>query len=134
MSKKTTFVLVVEDSPTTQIIVKKTIERMGFCVVTANDGVDALDKLQIHDNNFKLVVTDINMPRMNGFEFIESLQQNEVQKKIPVIVVSSETSEEKIAIGKSLNIKAWITKPIHPLKFIKELQEGDPELFMQKKN
>ncbi len=80
-------ILVVDDSYSTRDIERSILELENFNVVTANDGIDGLEKLAEH--HFDLIITDIKMPRMDGLTFVENLRQIDEYKQIPVIVVTS---------------------------------------------
>ncbi|MCP4400830.1 MAG: response regulator [bacterium] len=80
-------ILVVDDSYSTREIERSILELEDFHVVTANDGIDGLEKLE--EFHFDLIVTDINMPHMDGLAFVENLKQQDVYKYTPIIVVSS---------------------------------------------
>jgi two-component system chemotaxis response regulator CheY len=111
-------ILIVEDSSTTRALIRAIIEEMGgFHTVEASSGFDALKLLPTQE--FDLIITDINMPDINGLEFINFMKSNPKYKDLPLIIVSTERSEEDKKRGMALGAKAYITKPFKA----NELQE-----------
>ncbi len=103
-------VLVVDDSATTRALIKSTIEGIGdINTVEASTGFEALRLLPTQP--FDLSLIDINMPDMNGLEFINFVKNNDKYKDIPVVIVSTEKSEEDKKRGMKLGASAYITKP-----------------------
>ena len=101
-------VLVVDDSVTTRLLEKGILENNGYEVALAVDGVDALEKLA--NGRFDLVVSDVEMPRMNGFEFTRRLRREEAHRELPVILVTSLSSEEDRKTGVEAGADAYIVK------------------------
>lgn len=85
--KRSLSILVIDDSVNSREIVKSILESAHYTVTTAQDGIDGLNKVRSSD--FQLIVTDINMPRMDGFTFIENIKREEQYRNIPVIIISS---------------------------------------------
>jgi two-component system chemotaxis sensor kinase CheA len=104
----TSRVLVVDDSVTTRLLEKGILENNGYEVTLAVDGVDALEKLA--NGSFDLVVSDVEMPRMNGFELTRRLRREEAHRELPVILVTSLSSEEDRKTGVEAGADAYITK------------------------
>ncbi len=103
-------ILIVEDSATTRSLIRAVIEEIGdFDVVEAPTGFDALKLLPSQD--FDLVVTDINMPDINGLELINFVKGNPRYNHIPLIIVTTERSEEDKKRGMALGATAYVTKP-----------------------
>jgi len=108
MSIKT--ILLVEDSATTRALIRAVIDEMGdFNTVEASSGFEALKLLPTQE--FDLVITDINMPDINGLELINFLKNNQRYNHIPLIIVTTERSEEDRKRGMALGAIAYITKP-----------------------
>ncbi len=108
-------VLVVDDSSTMRAVVKKAIRVSGFTLGTcleASDGKEALEVLQ--QNWIDLVLTDINMPNMNGLELVSKMKENDMFKSIPVVIVTTEGSEKRIRESMDLGAKGYIRKPFVP--------------------
>lgn len=101
-------VLVVEDSITVREVERQILRQMGLDVETAVDGVDGWNALQ--QGGYDLVVTDIDMPRMNGIEFVRTLRADERFTKVPVIVVSYKDREEDRRAGLDVGADAYLTK------------------------
>jgi two-component system chemotaxis response regulator CheY len=118
-SERTTkSILIVEDSTTTRALIRAVIEEMGdFNTVEAGSGFDALKLLPTQE--FDLVITDINMPDINGLELINFMKNNPRYSHLPLIIVSTEKSEEDKKRGMALGAMAYITKPFRA----HELQE-----------
>jgi two-component system chemotaxis response regulator CheY len=103
-------ILIVEDSSTTRALIKAVVEEMGdFTIVEASSGFEALKLLPTRE--FNLVITDINMPDINGLELISFAKNNPRYSTIPLIIVSTERSEEDKERGLALGAIAYITKP-----------------------
>ena len=104
-------ILIVEDSTTTRSLIKAVIEDLGddFDAYEAQTGFEALKLLP--SEPFDLIITDINMPDINGLELISFVKSNEAYNHIPMIIVSTERSEEDRKRGISLGADAYITKP-----------------------
>jgi two-component system, chemotaxis family, chemotaxis protein CheY len=102
-------VLVVDDSSTVRKFVSIALEMQGFDVTTATDGMDALEK--IPQRTIDLIITDLNMPIMDGLEFIRTLRENPTYHDIPVIILTSLTDEATRAEGASLRVQSYLTKP-----------------------
>ncbi len=102
-------ILVVDDSATVRKFASISLTMQGFQIVTADDGMDALEKLPMQ--NIDLVITDLNMPNMDGFEFIKSLRENPQYKELPIIILSSLSDEVNKAKGRELGVHAYLVKP-----------------------
>jgi two-component system chemotaxis response regulator CheY len=106
-----TSVLVVDDSMMVRKQVGSALKGQGYDVIEAVDGADALEKLAGNPDT-KLIVCDVNMPKMNGLEFLEHLvAQN---SSIPVVMLTTEGQPELIQRAKSLGAKGWLVKPFKP--------------------
>ncbi len=112
-------VLVVEDSVTTRAMIRAVIEDMGedFNTLEAATGFEALKMLP--QESFDLVITDINMPDVNGLELINFVKSNPNYNHIPIVIVTTEKSTEDKERGMALGASAYVTKPFRP----EELQE-----------
>jgi two-component system, chemotaxis family, chemotaxis protein CheY len=106
-----TIVLVIDDSLMVRQQVGRALTGAGFSVVEAVDGVEALEKLAVSPGT-RLVVCDVNRPRMNGIEFLERLVAN--GSVIPVVMLTTEGQPELIQRAKALGAKGWIVKPFKP--------------------
>ena len=106
MSKE---VLIVDDSATVRKFVSVSLSMQGFTVVTACDGMDALEKLS--KAKFSLVITDLNMPTMDGLEFIKAIRENPEFHDLPVIILTSLTDQATKEEGAKLGVKSYVVKP-----------------------
>jgi CheY-like chemotaxis protein len=111
-------ILVVEDSLAMRMAYKMMLSKLGYDVVDAGDGNLALDVL-LKNLDTRLLICDVNMPQMNGFEFLELVRRSPQFSRIPVVMASSEATPENLQRGVKLGIKAWIVKPL-TLEQIKE--------------
>jgi two-component system chemotaxis response regulator CheY len=102
-------ILVVDDSATVRKFVSVSLSIQGFNVVTACDGMDALEKLPTQ--NIDLVITDLNMPQMDGFELIKSLRENPAYQDIPVIILTSLSDGASKERSKNLGVHSYLQKP-----------------------
>ena len=115
-------VLIVDDSSTMRAVIKKTIKVSGFNVgqfLEAGDGEEALSVLK--DEWVDLVLSDINMPNMNGLELIGRMHADEIMQSIPVVMVTTEAGDEKIKQSKELGAVGYIKKPFQPQDIKKTL-------------
>jgi two-component system chemotaxis response regulator CheY len=111
-------ILIVEDSSITRALIKAIIEEIAdFQTVEASSGFEALKLLPTQE--FDLVITDINMPDINGLELINFMKNNSKYMNVPLVIVSTERSEEDKKRGMALGAMAYITKPFKTY----ELQE-----------
>ena len=104
-------VLVVDDSKTVRINLRKILLTDNFKVLEAENGLEALKALEDNEN-IQLVVSDLNMPEMDGMTFIREARLNEKTKEIPILIHTTETSKELKKEAKDLGVTAWIPKPI----------------------
>jgi two-component system, chemotaxis family, chemotaxis protein CheY len=118
--------LVVEDSPTMRQLISFSLKRFKNArIIEAVDGVDALKKLS--GEKIDLILTDINMPVMDGLKLVSLVRQNAQLKGIPIIIITTEGAEEDRERGLALGANAYISKPIqssHLIKTISELLAG----------
>lgn len=113
MTKK---ILAVDDSATIRQMVSFTLRGAGYDVVMAEDGVDGLDKAKAQQMD--LILTDQNMPRMDGLTLVRSLRAIPVYKTAPILVLTTESSDEMKAQGKAAGATGWMVKPFDPEKLI----------------
>ncbi len=114
-------VLVVEDSTTMRSLIASTVEELpGFTVIAVGNGFEALKALPLQ--TFDLIITDINMPDINGLEIVNFVKNHPNYRTIPLIIVSTEQSEEDIQKGLALGASAYVTKPFKPDELRKTVQ------------
>lgn len=117
-------ILIVDDSALLRQISSEALTEAGYKVVQAANGQEGLQQLDLITP--ALIVSDLNMPVMNGLEFIRTLRQRPALKQLPVIMVTTELSDALKQAGRDAGATAWLTKPLQPpllLKAIRTLLE-----------
>lgn len=110
-------VLIVEDSPTMRQLIAFALKRIrGVRIVEANDGVDGLKKLS--SGRFDLILTDINMPIMDGLKLVSLIRNDANYKMIPIVVITTEGAQQDRERALALGANEYITKPIQPAKIL----------------
>ncbi len=107
-------ILIVEDSTMVRITVKRTLLSVDFGVEEAKDGQEGLDKALQANPPFDLILTDLNMPNMDGLTMIQKLRETEAYAETPIVMLTTESGEDKKAIGHHSGISAWLVKPFEP--------------------
>ena len=105
-------IMIVDDSASIRMVVRLTLEGKGFNVIDASDGVEALKKLngvKIH-----LLITDVNMPNMDGITLVQEAKKLPEYKFTPMMMLTTEVSDDKKAQGRNAGAKAWLVKPFQP--------------------
>jgi two-component system chemotaxis response regulator CheY len=105
-------VMLVDDSATVRLLAAKALSAAGFSIIEATDGIDALEKMADADE-VKLIVCDVNMPRMNGLEFIEALAHTGAVPP-PVIMLTTEGHPDLVRTAKLSGARGWMVKPFKP--------------------
>lgn len=109
-------ILAVDDSPSMRSMVSFTLKKAGYDIDLAEDGVEALDIAK--DNYFDLVITDVNMPNMDGITLISELRGLSSYRFTPLLVLTTESGSDKKAEGKAAGATGWIVKPFDPDQLI----------------
>ena len=109
-------ILTIDDSATMRQLLSTSLKDAGHQVVLANDGVQGLAVAQTCSP--ALVITDINMPKMDGLTLIKKLRALPAYRRIPIIVLTTEIDGKKKQIAKSAGATGWITKPFDPPKLL----------------
>ena len=116
-------VLIVDDSPAMRAFIKRVIDMSGFDVGTCLEASDGEEALEVLNRSWvDIVLTDINMPRMSGEELVRNMHQDEMMKEIPVVVVSTDSTEIRIKTMINLGAKGYVTQPFHPEQLRFELE------------
>ncbi|KFI13076.1 response regulator [Vibrio coralliilyticus] len=115
-----TKILAVDDSVSIRQMVSHTLRDAGYEVETANDGRDALNK--VASSKFDVVISDVNMPNMGGFELVKALRDKPQYRFVPILMLTTETSTEKKQQGKSAGATGWLVKPFNPETLLKTLK------------
>lgn len=113
-------ILAVDDSPSMRQMVSHTLQSAGYDVVLANEGVEALEKAQ--EINVNLVLTDVNMPRMDGITLVRELRQLDKYKHKPILILTTESSTEKKMEGRAAGATGWLVKPFDPDQLLATLR------------
>ncbi|MDT8442036.1 MAG: response regulator [Desulfuromonadales bacterium] len=105
-------VLTVDDSATVRQVLSMTLTGAGYDVAEAVDGEDALQHFD--EGSFDLVVTDLNMPNMDGIDLIREIRKRSGTRFLPIIMLTTESQPERKQEGKKAGASGWITKPFRP--------------------
>ena len=108
--------LTVDDSASMRALLNHALSNNGFDVVQADDGVSALEWLAV--NEVDVVITDINMPRLDGFGLIERVRGGTRHRDRPILVLTTESSDEKKARARAAGATGWIVKPFDTDKLV----------------
>ena len=115
MGKK---VLIVDDSRTIRQQVSFTLTKGGFEVVEAEDGVQGLAKIRAENGTIAMIISDVNMPNMDGLEMVENISKDASIIKVPIVMLTTEGNGEMIARAKQAGAKGWLVKPFEPDQLI----------------
>lgn len=114
-------ILAVDDSASIRQMVSFTLKSAGYEVIEAVDGMDGLDKAKTH--NVNLVLTDQNMPRMDGLTLIKSLRALQQYAATPILMLTTESSDAMKAQGRAARATGWLVKPFDPQKLIEVVRK-----------
>lgn len=112
-------IMVVDDSLTMRKVLSRTLEREGYRVITAKDGMDAIQVLQ--ENMPDVMLTDIEMPRMDGFELVRNVRGDEKTRNLPIIIISSRTAEKHRNLAKEIGVNVFLGKPVQDDELITQV-------------
>ena len=113
MTKK---ILIVDDSSSVRTIARTALREKGYEVIEAANGQEGLEKLSAE--RVHLIVSDVNMPVMDGISFLKELKSRPTSKFVPVIMLTTEAGEDKKQEGRAAGAKAWIVKPFQPATLV----------------
>lgn len=113
-------ILVVEDSPAYLQLMRQALESRGYTILTAGDGEQALEQARLHRPD--LILLDVVLPRMNGYQVCRQLKNESGMKEIPIVMVSSKTQEFDRYWGLKQGADGYITKPFEPLALVAEVE------------
>ena len=116
--------LIVDDSASMRQLISCTIKNVGHNVLIAENGNDALDKLG--NTKIDIVITDLNMPDMDGIELIKKLRSMPVHKFVPIVMLTTEAQETKKQEGKQAGASGWIMKPFSPAQLLDVIKKFVP--------
>jgi len=114
-------ILAVDDSASMRQMVSFTLKSAGYSVVEAVDGEDALEKS--HRGDFDLVLTDQNMPRLDGIGLTRRLREHPKFKATPILILTTESSDQMKQAGRSAGATGWLVKPFDPAKLIEVIRK-----------
>ncbi len=114
-------ILAVDDSSSIRQMVEVTLKSAQYEVATAVDGQDALEKCQF--KRYDLILTDQNMPRMDGLTLIKSLRQMAAYRSVPILVLTTEAGNDMKMQGKAAGATGWLVKPFDPGKLLEVLKK-----------
>jgi two-component system chemotaxis response regulator CheY len=117
-------ILAVDDSRTMRDMLSFTLKQAGYTVVEANDGQDALTKSK--GQAFDLVITDVNMPGMDGIALVKELRKTGNYRTTPILVLTTESDREKKDEGRRAGATGWIVKPFNPEKLLQTVKKVCP--------
>jgi chemosensory pili system protein ChpA (sensor histidine kinase/response regulator) len=109
-------VLLVDDSISVRRFVGQMLEKAGFDVITAADGADAISRLG--ESSFDALVTDLEMPRVNGYELIDDVRRRTSTRTLPVIVLTTRAGDKHVALARQLGVEHYVTKPVEEQTFV----------------
>jgi len=109
-------ILIVDDSASVRQVVSMTLKGAGYNVIEAIDGRDGIAKLD--GKKIHLIISDVNMPNMDGISMVKEVKQMANYKFTPIIMLTTEGAEEKKRQGQAAGAKAWIVKPFEPAKML----------------
>jgi two-component system chemotaxis response regulator CheY len=109
-------IMIVDDSASLRQVVSIALKGAGFDVIEACDGKDALSKLT--GQKVHLIISDVNMPNMDGLTFVKQAKQLPAYKFTPVIMLTTEAGETKKQAGQAAGAKAWVVKPFQPAQML----------------
>lgn len=118
MEKK---ILIVDDCDTTRKLLSYIIRERGYRIVSATNGIEALELMATHP--IDLIVTDLNMPQMDGFELSKSIRGQDAYKEIPIIMVTTEAGEADKKMGREAGVTTYLAKPISPQRLLYEIEK-----------
>lgn len=114
-------ILAVDDSASMRQMVSFTLKNAGFQVTEAVDGQDAWEKASSRD--FSLVLTDQNMPRMDGISLTRKLRDNPKFRNTPILILTTESSDQMKQAGRNAGATGWLVKPFDPTKLLEVIKK-----------
>lgn len=115
-------IMIVDDSRTMRDMLHRTLEGAGYLVVEAVDGKDGLETLNRLPTPPAAIISDINMPNLDGYGFISGVRSQEVMEKTPILVLTTETDPAKKERAKKAGATGWIVKPFAPAILLKAIE------------
>jgi two-component system chemotaxis response regulator CheY len=122
-------ILIVDDDRTTRKLLSLYLKGSGFEVVTAENGLNAMEKLG--SETFQLVMTDLNMPYMDGIEFLKTMKSNPGTSHIPALMLTTETDEEERQRAIQAGADGYLSKPVTAEVVVAKIRQMVSEIFMK---
>lgn len=113
-------IMIVDDSASMRQVVGITLKGAGYDVLEGIDGVDALARLK--GQKVHLIISDVNMPNMDGISFVKAVKQLTAYKFTPIIMLTTESEDAKKNQGQAAGAKAWVVKPFQPAQLLMAVQ------------
>lgn len=114
-------VLIVDDCDTTRKLLSYIIRERGFKIIGASNGIEALEVLAT--TPIDIVLTDLNMPQMDGYELSRSLRGQDEYKDLPIVMITTEASEADKKLGMEAGVNTYLSKPISPQRLLYEIEK-----------
>ncbi len=114
-------ILIVDDSASVRTVVSTTLKGAGYNVIQGTDGKDALSKMT--GEKIHMIISDVNMPNMDGIEFVKEVKKMPAYKFTPICMLTTESEASKMQEGKAAGAKAWIVKPFQPPKLLAAVEK-----------
>ncbi len=114
-------IMIVDDSASMRQVVGIALKGAGYAVIEGRDGQDALTKLT--GQKVHLIISDVNMPNMDGISFVKAVKQLPAYKFTPIIMLTTESDESKKREGQAAGAKAWVVKPFKPEQLLGAVQK-----------
>jgi len=118
-------ILTVDDSKTMRDMLKLALAGDGHVVIQADDGINGVEALR-KAGDVDVIITDINMPRMDGFGFIDQVRRDPERRAIPILVLTTETEPAKKQRARDAGATGWIVKPFDPAKLLAAVRRVSP--------
>ncbi|MCX6131639.1 MAG: response regulator [Proteobacteria bacterium] len=115
-------ILIVDDSETLRIQLREALESAGYQVIEGADGADGL-RLALEHSDLKMIITDFNMPQMDGITMASKIREIPHLEKVPMLMLTTEATPDIKAAGKAAGILAWIVKPLVPAKVLPAIEK-----------
>jgi two-component system chemotaxis response regulator CheY len=119
-------ILTIDDSKTMRDMLMLTLDEAGFEVIAAVDGQDGLDVLSRQTELIDVIITDINMPRMDGYEVIRNLRRDPAHKSTPILVLTTESDGDKKNMAREAGATGWMVKPFDPERLVATVRKVAP--------
>lgn len=117
-------VLIVDDSASMRQIVRLTLQNAGFAIVEASNGAEGLERLHAHQ--VQAVISDVNMPVMDGINFVKAIRLLSAYRSIPVLMMTTASDAERRQAGRAAGATGWIVKPFNPAQLLQTLEKVLP--------